>query len=54
MKIEGDLKGDLKEIVRKIKGDLREIVVVIKYKSYPLYKVKYLENVGFFEPEARP
>jgi len=53
MKIEGDLGGDLEEIAVKI-GDLREIVVVVGHQSYSLHKVKYLENIRFSEPEARP
>jgi hypothetical protein len=54
MKIEGDLGGDLKEIVGKIGGDLREIVVVVGHQSHPLHEVKYPENVRFSELEARP
>jgi hypothetical protein len=29
IKIKGDLRGDLREIIGKIRGDLREIIVVI-------------------------
>ena len=41
LKIEGDLEGDLKEIVEEIEADLREIVVVVGHQSHPLDEVKY-------------
>jgi hypothetical protein len=31
MKIKGDLKADLREIVKKIRGDLKEIIIVISH-----------------------
>jgi hypothetical protein len=42
LKIEGDLKEGLGEIVGKIEADFKEIVVVVGHQSHPLDEVKYL------------